>query len=493
MKIFILVSCLALICSCSSVKVEHKDDGNGWIELKKGRTVLLPMSDTAPEALLTIYGRDGVVGVPWTARFAIDSIDYYIPYTAEDDIALKISGLPLKSLFYRKVRFGSKRVVNPRPFLHFKPPYGWINDPNGLVYKDGLWHMYYQWNPFGSLWGNMSWGHAVSSDFLHWEHRPLALAPDSLGMVFSGSAVVKDDKILAMYTSSGCKQSQSIAISEDGGNTFVKNGNNPVLESERPDFRDPKIFWYDPEHKWYVIVSAGNAVEIYSSSDTENWKFESRFGEEFGCHGGVWECPDLFPLQYKGTEKWVMIVNCYRNDDIGTATQYFIGSFDGHNFRPDDLDERWLDFGRDHYAAVTWNNAPDKRRILVAWMSNWQYANHMQTEGYRGMMTTPRELSIDEYNGKLIVKSYPVKEVLDNVGETYVTSMTFSEANSVVDFFGLILRFDVASNQFSITRNGHIVSVPLDNRPDHSALVIHADDAVECFIDDGAVCMTFIN
>lgn len=492
-KVFpILLTNLVLLTSCTAVRVDYSDDGCARIAVKAGRTIILPMSDDAPEAMLSILGEDGMIGVPWTSRFAIDDVDYSIPYTAEQDVTLCISGLDRESVFYRQVRFGKREDVNPAPYLHFKPAYGWINDPNGMVYKDGEWHLYFQWNPFGALWGNMSWGHAVSRDLLHWEHRPLALAPDSLGAIFSGSAVVKDDKIVAMYTSSGPVQTQSIAVSEDGGNTFVKHAGNPVLRSGRPDFRDPKLFWYEPEQKWCVAIAAGDAIEIYSSEDMYDWHYESRFGEGVGCHGGVWECPDLFPIQYDGAQKWVMIVNCNRNEEIGSATQYFIGTFDGHSFVPDDTEERWLDYGRDHYAGVTWSNAPDNRRVLLAWMSNWQYANRLNTKGYRGMMTTPRELSLAEYDGKMIVRAYPVQEVIDNVGEEIMSSETVTEANPVLELSGMTMCFDFPNDRVSVVRDDRNISASVERRPSHTVLTVHAYDAIECFIDDGAVCMTFL-
>jgi len=482
-----------LAFSCNSVDVKHINNDSSVISLKKGQTIVLPMSDSAPEAVLTLENNEGMIGVPWTARLAVDNVDYTVPFTASEDLNVCIKGISFENLFYKQVRLGQPKMVNPRPYLHYKPAYGWTNDPNGMVYKDGEWHLYFQWNPFGSLWGNMTWGHAVSKDLLHWEQRLMAIAPDSLGAVFSGSAVVKDDKIVAMYTSAGRAQTQSIAVSSDGGNTFAKNENNPVLTSPRPDFRDPKLFWYEPQQKWCVIIAAGDAVEVYSSQDLENWTFESRFGEGIGNHGGVWECPDLFPMQYGDGQKWVMIVNNNRNAEIGSATQYFIGSFDGHQFVPDDTDERWLDYGRDHYAGVTWSNAPDNRRVLLAWMSNWQYAHMTNTKGYRGMMTTPRELSLAEYDGRLIVKSYPVKEVLNKVKKSMLISKTVTYDNPVMEISGMTLKFDFAKNQVSVTRGEQTVSAQLERNPEHDITIINADGGIECFIDGGAVCMTFIS
>lgn len=493
MKTLFLTITAVVAVACNSIDVEHVNNDFSRIRLEKGQTVVLPVSDSAPDAFITLNDKEGVIGVPWTVKLAVDNMDYSIPFTADRDMIMEVRGLSFESLFYKKVRLGRARMVNPRPYLHYKPAYGWTNDPNGMVYKDGEWHLYFQWNPFGALWNNMTWGHAVSKDLLHWEQRPMAITPDSLGMIFSGSAVVKDDKIVAMYTSAGKRQSQSIAVSDDGGNTFVKSANNPVLVSERPDFRDPKVFWYEPEGKWCVIVAAGDAMEIYSSPDMEDWTFESRFGEGAGCHGGVWECPDFFPLDYQGSEKWVMIVNCNRNDEIGTATQYFIGSFDGHTFTPDDVEERWLDYGRDHYAAVTWSNAPDNRRVLLAWMSNWQYAHLTTTRGYRGMMCTPRELSLGEYDGRMMVRAYPVKEVLDNVRKSCLIASKITYDNPVLEISGMTLKFDFAKDLCSVQRGEQTVSTSVERRTEHDVLVVSADGAIECFIDGGFVCMSFIS
>jgi fructan beta-fructosidase len=310
-----------------------------------------------------------------------------------------------------------------RPAYHFSPPKNWCNDPNGMVYYAGEYHLFYQHNPQGTQWGNMSWGHAVSTDLTHWKHLPVALIPDELGTIFSGSAVVDENNsagfqtgeektLLAIYTNAEKQgQLQSLAYSTDKGRSWTKYAQNPVLRHnpDTPDFRDPKVFWYAPENKWVMAVAAGQVVEIYSSTNAKQWTYESNFGNGYGNHDGVWECPDLFELD----GKWVMIVNINPGGPSGgSATQYFIGTFDGKSFQCEYKPEEthWLDYGKDHYAAVTWSNAPDNRRIAIAWMSNWEYANDVPSKNFRNAMTVPRELKLIKQENSYLLTSYPVKE-----------------------------------------------------------------------------------
>jgi fructan beta-fructosidase len=324
-----------------------------------------------------------------------------------------------------------------RPQFHFSPEAHWMNDPNGLVFSDGEYHLFYQYYPDSTVWGPMHWGHAVSSDLIHWKHLPVALYPDSLGYIFSGSAVVdthnttgfgsfEKPALVAIFTyhnpkleksGSNIFQNQGIAFSLDKGRTWTKYSGNPVLKNPGiRDFRDPKMFWNEITKRWNLIMAVNDRVHIYSSSNIKDWKFESEFGMGTGAHGGVWECPDLFPLKIEGTEKtkWVMLVSINPGGpNRGSATQYFTGDFDGHNFVPDNTNEKWIDWGRDDYAGVTWSNIPagDGRRIFIGWMSNWNYAAVVPTNVWRSASTLPRELSLKAENGNYLLLSNPIIEL----------------------------------------------------------------------------------
>lgn len=323
-----------------------------------------------------------------------------------------------------------------RPQFHFTPAENWMNDPNGMVYYDGEYHLFYQHFPDGNKWGPMHWGHAVSTDLTHWEHLPIALYPDSLGYIFSGSAVIDyknttgfgtegNPAMVAIYTyhdMAGEKagnidfQTQGIAYSLDKGRTWTKYEGNPVLKNPGiRDFRDPKVSWYEPEQKWVMILAVKDRAEIYSSKDLKSWTKESEFGEAIGAHGGVWECPDLFPLEVANdTTKWVMLISINPGGPQGgSATQYFVGDFDGKTFTPDDTEIRWVDYGADNYAGVTFSNIPDEdgRTIFMGWMSNWQYAQDVPTEKWRSAMTIPRELNLVKQDTSYLLKSTPVSEI----------------------------------------------------------------------------------
>jgi fructan beta-fructosidase len=325
-----------------------------------------------------------------------------------------------------------------RPQFHFSPESNWMNDPNGMVYYDGEYHLFYQYHPFGTTWGPMHWGHAVSKDLIHWDHLPIALAPDENGAIFSGSAVVDwndttdffDGKsgLVAIFThadhypgSDRPRQRQSLAYSTDNGRTWTKYEGNPVLVEENiTDFRDPKVFWHEETNKWVMILAAGNHVRFYTSKDLKTWNFASEFGQEAGSHAGVWECPDLFKLPVNGNpnhNKWVMIVSIGNESayEEGSRTQYFIGDFDGLTFTNDHSNDTilWLDHGRDNYAGVTWSDIPseDGRRLFIGWMSNWKYANETPTVSWRSAMTLPRELSLAETSDGVRLIQTPVAEL----------------------------------------------------------------------------------
>ena len=258
----------------------------------------------------------------------------------------------------------------------------------------------------------MHWGHSTSTDLIHWEHQPMALEPDWLGSIFSGSCVTKGDEVVAFYTSAGHHQTQSMAVSRDGGRTFKKFSGNPVLTtSDVPDFRDPRPFWNEDIHAWNLILAAGQEMRIYSSKNLEDWKYESSFGKEYGNHGGVWECPDLFKIN----DKWVLLCNINPGGPFGgSATQYFVGQFDGHKFTCESMPKvtKWLDYGKDHYATVSFYNAPENRRVVLAWMSNWQYANQVPTKQYRSSNSIPRDLGLFTCREETYVSVRPSKEML---------------------------------------------------------------------------------
>ena len=277
-----------------------------------------------------------------------------------------------------------------RQRYHFTPPVSWMNDPNGMVFYDGEYHLFYQHNPLGAEWGNMSWGHAISTDLMHWKQLNVALMPDHLGDIFSGCAVIDKnntagfgkDAMVAIYTSAGKVQSQSIAYSTDKGRTFTKYSANPVITNPGiADFRDPKVFWHNESNQWIMSLATKQTITFYGSANLKSWTRLSEFGDGIGSHGGVWECPDLVPLDYNGKTKWVLVVSINPGGpNGGSATQYFIGDFDGKTFRADALPyPLWMDYGRDNYAGVTWSNIPenDGRKIFMGWMSNWDYANNV--------------------------------------------------------------------------------------------------------------------
>lgn len=325
-----------------------------------------------------------------------------------------------------------------RPQIHFTPAAHWMNDPNGMVYYEGEYHLFYQHYPEASVWGPMHWGHAISRDLVHWEHQPIALAPDSLGYIFSGSAVVDwkntsgfgtadNPPLLAFFTyhnmviekAGGTDiESQGIAYSTDKGRTWTKYDQNPVIANPGiRDFRDPKVIWHDDSQQWVMTVASGQEMHFYGSPDCKTWTYLSRFGEGRGCHDGVWECPDLIPLKVNGTDetKWVLIANINPGGPGGgSATQYFVGDFNGKQFTSQQTNTLWMDYGRDNYAGVTWADAPNGRRILIGWMNNWQYAGAKPCEVWSGAATFPRELGLDQVEDLYLLTSTPVKE-LDNL------------------------------------------------------------------------------
>lgn len=325
-----------------------------------------------------------------------------------------------------------------RPQFHFSPPTSWMNDPNGLVYTDGEYHLFYQYYPDSTVWGPMHWGHAVSPDLVHWQHLPIALAPDSLGYIFSGSAVVDRRNTAGFQTGEALPvvaiftqhdpvgaaagrddfQTQGLAYSNDLGRSWTVFADNPVLPNPgMRDFRDPKVRWHEETQRWVMALAAGDHIRFYGSPDLKAWRYLSSFGADAGAHGGVWECPDLFPLTAPdGRARWVLLVSINPGaPNGGSGTQYFIGAFDGTTFTSENPPETplWLDWGRDNYAGVTWSDVPeaDGRRLFIGWNSNWNYGQQVPTAPWRSAMTLPRSLSLIETEQGLRVASQPVAEL----------------------------------------------------------------------------------
>ena len=394
---------------------------------------ILPIEEQQPEAQVMLNG------TPMDVRLAVNKVDYTVPFPlhagAEQD-SLVIKNLARNAVAWKHIEladtFDTANREKFRPIYHHTPTYGWMNDANGLVYKDGEYHLYFQYNPYGSKWGNMHWGHSVSKDLVHWTHEQPAIARDTMGHIFSGSCVVDHnnsagfgkDAIIAFSTShkglpgNHQRQQQCIAYSLDNGRTYTKYEGNPVVTpfDGLENFRDPKVFWYAPQNKWVMIVSADKNMRFYESKDLKKWNYMSEWGAGFGPQPNQFECPDFFEMAVDGNaqhKKWVMIVNINPGFVYGgSGTMYFVGQFDGHKFTCDTApnDVKWLDWGKDHYATVTYSNTPG-RIIAMPWMSNWQYANLTPRQQFRSQNALPRELKLyTADNGEQLVSAAPVKE-----------------------------------------------------------------------------------
>jgi fructan beta-fructosidase len=436
-----------------------------------------------------------------------------------------------------------------RPRLHFAVPSGWLNDPNGLVYLDGEYHLFYQHHPHSTNWGPMHWGHAVSRDLTHWEHLPIALAPDELGRIFSGSAVVDHANtagfgtrtLVAIFTHDDQRrQVQSLAYSTDQGRTWSKYAANPVLApADAPaDFRDPRVFWYDNPNggHWVMALACDQEVWFYTSPDLKRWSKASVFGAEYGAHGGVWECPELFSLPVDGGSewRWVLVVGVQKGAPAGgSGTQYFVGAFDGARFSSDDPPGtvRWADYGADFYAAQAWQNAPHGRTLWLAWMSNWDYARETPASTWRGMMTVPRELTLTSDKGRVrlvqrlapqLMADWPAPRVFSNLlipadvrtldtvrSETLMLEATFQLEGTTAMRFGIrvcggsdapvSIGYDRVREELYVeggdawrTADSTAAQVvPMSLRDGLLQLQILVDTAsVEVFADDGRVVLT---
>lgn len=423
--------------------------------------LLLPIQDDAPEGKICVVKDNEQKGTLMNVRLARERVDSYVPFALSaykgQHISIEIQGVPETALCWKELKLsGSFDMVNKesfRPVYHHTPAYGWMNDPNGMFYKDGVYHLYFQYNPYGAVWGNMHWGHSTSTDLMHWKFEGCAIVPDAWGAIFSGSCVVDHENtagfgkeaVVAFYTSAkstpwGDIQMQSMAYSLDNGKTFTKYEGNPILTSSEKDFRDPKVFWYAPGKHWVMILAVGQHMEIYSSVNLKEWKKESEFGAMQGAHGGVWECPDLVEIPVEGSreKKWVLICNLNPGGPFGgSAAQYFVGSFDGKKFvNESPTQTKWMDWGKDNYATVTWNNAPDGRCIALGWMSNWQYANNVPTRQYRSANTLARDLTLYREGQELYLKSTPSSEVKKARGKKVsIPSFKVSEKHEMVNLF----------------------------------------------------------
>ena len=441
MKIIKTMACLGafMLALGTQAQVAKKILGerHAMIKLQQGKKyLLLPVEEKEEHAHIRVVRNNQLVKTI-NCRLAVNNVDYFVPYEIGEgelfDITfngnMRSTGAINDFTCWKRMTysdtFDTKNVEKHRPLYHHTPQYGWMNDPNGMFYKDGVWHLCYQFNPYGSQWENLSWGHSTSTDLINWKAEPTALEPDALGMMFSGCCVVDKnntagfgkDAIVALYTTAGARQTQSLAYSTDGGKTFTKYADNPIITSNVPDFRDPHVFWNAEAGFWNMILAAGQQMSIYSSKDLKEWKHESDFGAEYGNHGGVWECPDLMKMNVKGTnkDKWMLICNINPGGPFGgSATQYFIGQFDGHKFTCEDepSETKWMDYGKDHYATITFDNAPEGRHVGIAWMSNWQYANQVPTKQYRSANSIVRDFGLFEYKGETYCSITPAKEML---------------------------------------------------------------------------------
>lgn len=427
------------------VRVEHLGTNNTLVRIDSAANYLLmPVQEAYDDATVNVVV-DGKLDKTIYVRLAKSKVDYSVPFDLSQykghDVVLNIITSQNRSTvreakedacwnnFQLTDSIDAENREKYRPAYHHTPRYGWMNDPNGMFYKDGTWHLYYQWNPYGSKWQNMTWGHASSTDLVNWEHHPAAIEPNGLGSVFSGSSAIDSDNsagfgknaVVSMYTSAGASQIQSLAYSIDNGETFTIYPGNPVITLES-EARDPNMFW-NPETKLWTLILAhalDHEMLIFTSPDMKEWTLQSSFGKGLGAQDGVWECPDLFELPVDGSDqkKWVLFCNINPGGPFsGSGIQYFIGDFDGKTFKADTDDNgnvptKWLDYGKDNYAIVSWSDAPDNRRTAIGWMSNWQYAAEVPTKQFRSANTLPREISLFKgADGLIYAASTPSPEL----------------------------------------------------------------------------------
>lgn len=419
------------------------------------------------------------------------------------------------------------RHLTDEPFrsvYHHSPEQNWMNDPNGMFFDEltGLWHLYYQHNPEAPVWGPMHWAHATSRDLIHWQQQGIVLAPDSLGTIFSGSCVIDrnntagfgENAVIAIYTQSEyIGQNQSIAYSTDGGMTFTKYEGNPVLMGDIADFRDPKVT-RNGDH-WLMTLACQQEIRFYSSPNLKEWTYLSSFGEGYGNHGGVWECPELIRMG----KQWILLVSINPGGPFGgSATQYFVGNWDGTKFtcldEPDE--QKWLDYGKDNYSTFTFHNCPDGRIVSLGWMSNWQYAQQVPSVAFRSQNTIARELSLyvdgaGEY--RIAVTPSPENdalrgEIISQPSDACIIELELSgEESSVITLSNdlgekVIMTLDAHRHTFSMDRTASgdcsfsqdfaaVTTTPLFVKRDTYRLTLYIDHcSIEAFDADGAWAMT---
>lgn len=429
------------------VEINHLGPTNTLVRVSTDSTyLLLPVQEVFEDDAKINILVDGKIEETIYVRLARTKTDYLVPYDLSNykgknvvlDIVTNQSRNSVRDA-QDDVCWDAMKLTNNfnttnrekkwRPAYHHTPLYGWMNDPNGMFYKDGVWHLYYQKNPYGSKWQNMTWGHSTSTDLINWQHHPDAIKPDGLGSIFSGSAVIDKnntagfgpDAVIALFTSAGTSQMQSLAHSLDNGETFEVYPGNPII-TLNTEARDPNMFWNEKTGEWNLVLAHALEKEnlFFTSPDLINWTLSGTFGKGLGAQEGVWECPDLFELKIPGTNKskWVLICNINPGGPFGgSAIQYFIGDFDGKKFTSDTnpdgtVTTKWLDYGKDNYALVSWSNAPDNRRTAIGWMSNWQYAADVPTTQFRSANTVPRDLYLfQDPEGEFYVGSTPSPEL----------------------------------------------------------------------------------
>ena len=537
----VLTTIVAALLMTTSVQAQVQpkvlSDNHAMVRLESSsKYVLLPVEEKAENASVRVIGKDNQSTRKPNVRLAVDHVDYYVPLEIKDGQVLDIifhgdrrqTGNVKDYACWKEMKYSNEFDTTNReqfrPVYHHTPAYGWMNDPNGMFYKDGEWHLCYQFNPYGSLWENMTWGHSVSKDLIHWEALPNAVEPDAIGTIFSGSCVVDKnntagygkDAIIAYYTSAAEAQTQSMAYSTDGGRTFTKYEKNPVIVSNVPDFRDPNFFWHEATQKWIMLLAAGQEMQIYSSPNLKDWTMESSFGREYGNHDGVWECPDMMPLTVRGTgqQKWMLVCNINPGGPFGgNATQYFIGQFDGHQFTCESKPEvtKWMDYGKDHYATVSFDNVPEGRRVVIAWMSNWQYANQVPTKQFRSANSIPRDLDLFVDGDEIYCGVTPSREMLALRGNKVKKLMDACEL--IVDVKGtmelvlsnakgeqVVMNYDARQQTFAMdrTKSGDVSfseAFPATTiAPTHGALkqlrIFIDHSSIEVFDADGKMAMT---
>lgn len=434
------------LSASEGIEVNHLGVNNTLVRIVgDSKYLLLPVQESNDDARINVLV-DGRLDKTINVKLAKSKVDYYVPFDLSSykghEVAMNIVTTQGRSTL-REAKddacwknmtlsdtFDTTNREKYRPVYHHTPSYGWMNDPNGMFYKDGVWHLYFQHNPYGSKWQNLSWGHSTSKDLINWTAEPEALEPNGLGMVFSGSCALDtnntagygNDAVIGLYTSADASQTQSLVWSKDNGKTFEFYPANPIITLES-EARDPNMFWDDDAKQWVLLLAHALEHEmlVFTSPDMKEWTLQSSFGKGIGAQGGVWECPDLFKLNVDGSdeEKWVLVCNLNPGGPFGgSATQYFVGDFDGKTFKADTNSEgkiptKWMDHGKDHYATVSWSDAPDNRRTVIGWMSNWQYAAEVPTMQYRSANTLPRDVSLFRAaDGDIYMASEPSPELV---------------------------------------------------------------------------------